>query len=52
MKIFSFACFVFLFGTAAFSQGVDMSSLTPVLTFPEPEPADDVVTKDAVSLDK
>ncbi len=33
--------------TQAFSQGVNMSSLFPNLTFPEPKPPAETVTRDS-----
>lgn len=47
MKVTSIAIFVLLLATPAVPMGLDVSSITPNLWFPETQTTNDVVTKSA-----
>jgi hypothetical protein len=47
MKATSIAVFVLLFATPAVSLGIDMSSMTPSLWYPDAKTTSDVVSKDS-----
>ena len=49
--VFAFAVLLATTGQA-FAQGVDMGSLFPTLTFPEPKPTVDIVTRDNTKTGK
>lgn len=46
-----FSIFVF-FGVSATAQNIDMSTLTPTLTYPEPKPDPGIVAQGKIAINK